>query len=153
MVSSSLGCLQRCKLSLFPIIRASQDLFPAFFNSLNCPVSPPFPGPLLNPGFFTTTPPPLFWAVALPVSVFQVAPLPIFYAPFPSAYLRGQHCFPALEQALCVSVVLQSLSGLQPCLSVGCINLISTNSPSRLHSWRLSRFAGGHRGRDGQVRL
>lgn len=152
MISNSLRWLQRSNLSHLLTIIARKDLFPAFFNSLNCSVSPPFPWPLLNPGFLTTSPPPLFWTVALPISVFEVAPMMIFNAPFPSTYLRGQHCFPTLKQALCVSFILQSLSGLQWCLSVGCIDLISTNSPSWLHTWRL-RKSSIDRARDVQVRL
>lgn len=52
-----------------------------------------------------------------------------------------------------MSVVLQGLPGLQPGLSVGCIDLISTDSPSWLHTWRLKAGPGGHRVREGQVRL
>lgn len=85
MISSSLGSPQRSELPLFLTIKARPDHFPTLLNWLNHSVSPSFPG--RNPGILPTTPPLLFWAVALPVGVLEVAPLPIFYAPFPPAYL------------------------------------------------------------------
>lgn len=134
-------------------IMAGRDLCPAFSDPLNCSVSSPFPRPLLDPGFLPRTPPPMFWTVGLLVCVLMVASTMIFYTPFPSAYLRGQNCFPTLEQTLCGGLVFQSLSGLQSCLSVGCIELISAHSSSWLHAGRLSKFARASRGRNAQIGL
>lgn len=147
------GRLQWSNLLLILAVMARQTFSSSSFDPLNHSISPPLLWSLLKLLFLTLTPTSVFWTVGLLVHAFLVALMIILYALFPSTDLWWQHSFPALKQALCMDLFFKSLSGLQSCLSVGCIDLVSTHSPAWLHLWRFRIFNSRNWGRDCQTGL